>query len=349
MKKRTIIIVVLSAIITVGVAIAFLLIGGKDTERKYEIKHKQLTPIKEALQINIHRYEQDIFALDTANLSTGIKKLHTTYPEILIETGCWENPRYIQQIKAYLSDPLIQELVKDVNTHLPDLDFLVSDLENAFAYYQHYYPDATIPEIITIVPGIDLQTSSAFLYENDLFINLDQYLGADYRAYDKYGIPRYISERFDKKYMAIDCFKKAIVFRHIVEGKFENLLDFIIFEGKRIYFTEMMFPYKLKEEIIGYSPEKYKWAERYHGEVWNYMISKNLLFENNDKDIANYIGESPFTKPFTNESPGRMGAFIGWNIVNGFMENNKEVSLDSLLKITDSRAILNRSQYKPMR
>ncbi|MDR2979768.1 MAG: DUF2268 domain-containing protein [Bacteroidales bacterium] len=348
MKKKTIII--LSAILLlVGGIIAIFFLNKKETGRKYEVKHKQLTPIKETLQIKINRYEQDIFAIDTANLAQGMERLHATYPDILIEEGSWENPLYIEQLKGYLSDQIIKKLMRDVNARFPNLNFLQLELENAFSYYQFYYPETTVPAMYTIVPGMDLASPSVFLYNDDLFINLDQYLGADYRAYDQYGIPRFVSERFDKKYMAIDAFKKAIVYRHLPRKKSENLLDHIIFEGKKLYFTETMFPYKPKEEIIGYSPEKYKWAERYHGEVWYYIVGKDLLFSNNDREIANYIEESPFTKPFTNESPGHMGTFIGWNIINGFMENNKGVSLDSLMQITDSRAILNGSKYKPMR
>lgn len=349
MKKKTIIILIAGIFIAAGVVVAILLSGKKESGRKYEIKHKELTPIKEAIHIEINRYEKDLFALDTTDLAGGIEKLHSTYPEILIEEGCWKDPRYVAQLKGYLDDPIIRELIRDVDILIPDLQFLQTELEDAFAYYQYYYPEVAVPAIYTIVPGIDLYSSSVFLYDDDLFINLDQYLGADYRSYDQYGIPRYVSERFDKKYIAIDCFKKAIVYRHLVEKKPDVLLDYLIVEGKKLYFTEMMFPYKSREDIIGYTTDKYKWAERHHGEVWNYIVGKDLLFSNSEREIANYVGESPFTKPFTNESPGRMGSFIGWQIVRGFMENNKEVSLDSLLHTTDARAILNGSKYKPMR
>lgn len=349
MKKKIVIIIAIAGMVLAGVLIIVLFTGRKEASRKYEVKYKQLTPIKETLQINIHRYEKSIFSIDTTNIIAEMKRLQAEYPEVLIEDGSWENPQYIQQLKGYLSDPVIAELIEDVNKIFPDLDFLKLELEDAFAYYQYYYPEAKIPEIYTIVPGIDLYSSSVFLYDNALYINLDQYLGADYRNYDQFGIPHYISERFDKKYISIDCFKKAIVYEHLLQKKPEILLDYIIYEGKKLYFTEMIFPAKSQEDIIGYSAEKYKWAERYHGEVWIYIIGKDLLFSNSDREIANYIGEAPFTKPFTNESPGQMGAFIGWKIVQGFMENNKDISLDSLMHIRDSRAILNSSRYKPMK
>lgn len=48
-----------------------------------------------------------------------------------------------------------------------------------------------------------------------------------------------------------------------------------------------------------------------------------------------------------NDSPGQIGAWIGLQIVNAFMENN-DVSLQELIK-TNEEQIFAKSKYKPRR
>ena len=173
------------------------------------------------------------------------------------------------------------------------------------------------------------------------------YLGENNKHYQAFGVPKFISQRCDKKYMAIDCFKKAIVYRHLPEKARETLLDHMIYEGKKLYFTELMFPEKSEQDIIGYTDAKYGWAMTYQGNVWSYLVEKNLLFSKDNDPVLKMIEEAPFTKPFTNESPGRLGAFIGWKIIQHYMKNNPDVTLPQLLQNTDSRAILNAAKYQP--
>jgi uncharacterized protein YjaZ len=46
-----------------------------------------------------------------------------------------------------------------------------------------------------------------------------------------------------------------------------------------------------------------------------------------------------------NESPGRLGQYIGWQIVKAYMENNDVSLMDMLQK--DAAEIFNNSKFKP--
>ena len=66
------------------------------------------------------------------------------------------------------------------------------------------------------------------------------------------------------------------------------------------------------------------------------------------KLIPRFISPAPFSKFYLeidNESPGRVGAWIGWQIVRSYMKNN-EVSLPQLLH-TSAKEIFEKSKYKP--
>ena len=57
------------------------------------------------------------------------------------------------------------------------------------------------------------------------------------------------------------------------------------------------------------------------------------------------IKNTKFYLEIDNESPGRIGVWIGWQIVRSFMNNN-EVSLQQLMTL-DAKEIFERSKYKP--
>ena len=47
------------------------------------------------------------------------------------------------------------------------------------------------------------------------------------------------------------------------------------------------------------------------------------------------------------DSPGRIAYYIGWEIVNDYMENNPRLTLEALMQNTESQEILQQSGYKP--
>ena len=58
---------------------------------------------------------------------------------------------------------------------------------------------------------------------------------------------------------------------------------------------------------------------------------------------------APFSKFYLeidNETPGRIGQWIGWQIVRAYVQNNPDISATQLLK-TDYKTIFEKSKYKP--
>jgi len=62
-----------------------------------------------------------------------------------------------------------------------------------------------------------------------------------------------------------------------------------------------------------------------------------------------YLNYSPFAKGMPKESPGRIAYYIGGNIIDNYMSQNKNISFEDLMKQTDYRLILKESKYKPKR
>jgi uncharacterized protein YjaZ len=73
-----------------------------------------------------------------------------------------------------------------------------------------------------------------------------------------------------------------------------------------------------------------------------------MLYSQDPKLTTRFMTPAPFSKFYLeidNDSPGRVGAWIGWQIVRSYMKNNN-VTLPELLK-TNSKEIFEKSKYKP--
>jgi hypothetical protein len=60
-----------------------------------------------------------------------------------------------------------------------------------------------------------------------------------------------------------------------------------------------------------------------------------------------YLNEAPFTAPVSQDSPGRVGTWVGWQIVKSYMDKNKNVSLQQLVSENNYQQLLEKSDYRP--
>ena len=89
------------------------------------------------------------------------------------------------------------------------------------------------------------------------------------------------------------------------------------------------------------------WAEKHEKRIWNYIAEQKLLFSTDKIEIRKFVGDGPYTSIFTDVSAPRAGAFVGFKIVDSFMDNNKGVTLKQLMEEADSRKILSGAKYNP--
>jgi len=76
-------------------------------------------------------------------------------------------------------------------------------------------------------------------------------------------------------------------------------------------------------------------------------VENRLLFDQSSLTISKLVNDAPFTQYFSTESPGRTGAWLGWQIVRSYMKNHSGISLSELMADTDYQQIFSRSGYHP--
>jgi uncharacterized protein YjaZ len=99
----------------------------------------------------------------------------------------------------------------------------------------------------------------------------------------------------------------------------------------------------------GYSADQLKWCEQNEAKIWAFFIERKLLFSADPSEYVKYVNDGPTTSGFPPESPGKIGAWIGYRIVKAYMDKNNDITLSGLLKEQDAVKVLEKSSYKPER
>ncbi|MCD4789660.1 MAG: hypothetical protein K8R37_06630 [Bacteroidales bacterium] len=294
-------------------------------------------------KIKIQRYGQALFTLDRNNLKEELKRLQP-------EFGIFLSGDLNDTLKIYdfISDTLLISVSKDCNKVYPNLNELEIELTKALKHYRYYYPKGIIPEIYTYISGFDYEYPVQY-YDNNLLIALDMYLGENYPKYKNLGLPAYCIRKFRKEYIARDCMNEIARSKINYKKTGSTLLDLMMNEGKILWFIDAMMPDVADSLKIDYTGKQMKWAEDNEGYIWAFLIENELLYSTEKQKLQKFILDGPFTSYFGNESPPRLGWWIGWQIVREYMNNHTGILLNELMNEYDAQKILSKSGYKPGR
>jgi uncharacterized protein YjaZ len=130
--------------------------------------------------------------------------------------------------------------------------------------------------------------------------------------------------------------------------KDKTLLSQMIHAGKQLYLKDVLLPDYTDAEKMGYTANEISWCQENETYIWKYFLENNLLYSNDPKLDARFIAPAPFSKFYLeidNESPGQVGAWMGWQIVRSYAENN-DVLIADLLKM-NAQKLFEKSKYKP--
>ncbi len=289
---------------------------------------------KVAVDLEVIRFDREFAEASLQDLPALKFKYPYLFPE-QYQDSIWE---------LKMQDSLQRALLKEIDATFGDFSEQQKDLELLFKHLVYYFPRIPVPKIITVSSDVDY-VNRIILADTLVLIGLDNYLGKDHRFYSR--IDRYIAAGLEKEYLISDVAgtyaKKVINF-----GRDRTFLGQMISYGKELYFKDMLLPLASDEEKIGYTSEQLQWARANEEQIWRYFIERELLYSTDRKLGPRFLDPAPFSKfrlELDNESPGRLGRYVGWQIVRAFADNNK-IPFQELLALP-AEEIFKRSNYKP--
>lgn len=317
------------------------------------------------VELTVQRFEQDFFALDSNQTKTGLTALQNKYPAFLplfvnhvLGLGAFTDTNQLvfegSKRFLHLNKPVYersQDIYKNFNP-------VKDELTRGFQYVKYYFPSFQVPSIITTVGPMDAlapmsnnEPSPNYIGENFLAIGLQFYLGKDYAIYNDAGYissiaPQYRSRRFSKEFIASDVFTLVIDDLYADSSNRLPLIERFVEKGKRLYLLSKFLPQTNDTLLIGYTGKQLNWCKENERSIYNFFIQQNLLFEIDPALTQNFTTDGPSTQGMPENSPGNIGAYLGWEIVKAYIKKNSTLSPRRIMQIP-AKEIFNESGYKP--
>ena len=301
-------------------------------------ENKLKTPkavLNNAIEVDLIRFDYDFAKAD----STSLQQLKQKYPLLL-------SNQYDDQFwKAKMLDTLQQELSREViNVYPKGSGVLKKDITLLFKHISHYYPETKLPKVYTVTSNVDYKTPVLWVKDR-LLIALDTYLGSDHYFYE--GIPKYVSKKLKPQYVAVDI-AQAFVAKRVLQAQSNSFLEVMINEGKQLYAMRELLSDRPLMDVLKYDSEALLFAAENEKNIWAHFVNNEMLYDTSVKLKKRFIDPAPFSKFYLEldaETPGRIGRFIGYQIVKSYMEHNNTTT-NKMLQL-DAQTLFNNAQYKP--
>ena len=325
-------------------------------------KTPDVSNIKADLQVQ--RFEQDFFAIDTNRIGPSMVQLQQKYPVFLNDflinilgiPMIWGNDTAAEMVvKTFIRDyKPIKDTADKVFASMAEIE---KEVKRGLQFTKHYFPGYQAPaKLITFIGPLDAYYEASLggygdiITRDALGAGLQLHMGKQFSVYQtEMGqrlYPAYISRRFEPQYIPVNCMKNIIDDLFPDNSADRPLIEQMIEKGKRMYVLDKLLPYTEDTLKIGYTKNQLKGCYENEGQIWNFFLRNNLLYSIDPAINKTYIQDGPKTEELGEASPGYIGLFVGWRIVEKYMDKNSELNLQQLMQ-TNAKKIFDESKYKP--
>ena len=334
------------------ICLATLLGLGSCSGSEYEVDTSGIE-----LDMQLIRFEKELYA---CNNPDEIAQLVQKYPvffrmytsnimPLVPEYYEWPEEKKMLEYYKYIKDRDVDSLYKLAARKFGDFSSYRKEFEEAAKYINFYFPDHKIDTLFTYISAFNY--GSIYIQDFDAFaVGLDMYMGRDFEVYgllDAQFFPQYRINRLEPEYIVPNAVK-SFLYYIIPKTEVSTFIDDAVYEGKVLYMMDRLLPRTPDSLKIGYAMGKMEWNKANEANIWAYFIEQDILFSSDKNDYyKKYFNDGPFTTPLGNESPPRVGAWLGWQIVKAYMEKHPGTTVEELLAMVDHQKLFRDSSYKP--
>lgn len=322
--------------ISVGLLSFFLFLG------LFSCSNESENPDVSAIKVNvsIERLDETLMNLQTQEEIKSFLNKNRSFVNQFYQTMP-DDTSLINWLTILIQNKQSRDFYLQVKKNYGDLKDLKAQFEAAFKHLKFYYPDFKEPRIITAFTGFshDLAVSDSLI-----IIGLESFLGPKFAERPQQ--PNYILKRYDKPYivpMVVALLSKKY---NKIDPNDRTMLADMLYYGKGLEFTKAMMPETADSLIMGYPDSSMVNTAYAQDLVWGHFIDKQLLYETNDRIKDKYLNERPKVTEIGPACPGRIGQWVGWEIVKHYRTENPKITLQQLMENQNARQIFEESKYK---
>ena len=296
----------------------------------------------QSINIQVDRIEEELFRSGSKEEVLSILEKYPNFSTYFLHADQYPSGEILaDKIYNLVKQPSMDTLYQEATQAYEDLSPVITDLEMAFGKLNALTGQNHQPVFQTAVTGL---YNDLFISDSLIIVGLDYFIGDD-ATYKPMDVPEYIMRRYDKAHLS-SIIIKFMAGKNIEVGNSETLLSEMIDFGKTYYLASRLAPCTVDSLFLGYTPKEMNLIYANEAIIWANFVENEVLYETSHITKRKFLGERPNVYEISQECPGRVGAWIGWRIVESYMDNN-EIDILSLINERDNDMIFRKSGYKP--
>lgn len=334
--------------------VLLIFVTGCGTDRRWDVP-ASVEDLKDNWRPVDIRFLLDSMALESEDdwvmwqRKTGPFGIH--YVEEILRIGAYDELQTAQALQDFSSNDEIRAIDEAIDSISGSPSFLpqqLKDLHRAFNRFEFFFPEERRPQVYCMNSGFN---HAVYPIPGALGIGLEWYLGSEHpitQSLPPHLFPQYMRERMDRRFLVSSAFRGWLLVHFSQSWYLTNrCADEMIFWGKMLFIMEKCFPKMEKHLLLDWSEEDWLWAQENEQAIWLELQPQRELFNTNRMEFGRWFNEGPFTRAagIPQESPDRLGAYMGWRMASDYMRKNPDATLRDLLIITDPTPII--KAYRP--
>lgn len=279
--------------------------------------------------VELIRFEQDFFNLDTATIEKELEQLQNKYPEftggyLSSVLGVRDSISGRKQVLGYLNYADARYTYDTVQAVFGEMPLVQEQLDQLATYYQYYFPKRpALNKAFTYLSEYH-GDRLAIIDEGFIGLPLDMALGQGYPPYTFLKIPDYDQRTCTKVHLvpkSADAMAQNLV-AEITKPKGNHLIDLMLYNGKIMYLTDLFLPTLEDSLLFGFSSQQMQYCKAGEYKLYEYISSEELMYSSDTKKINKYVSKGPFRPQF--DLPGNSGSWLGYRMILSYERQLKE-------------------------
>lgn len=174
------------------------------------------------------------------------------------------------------------------------------------------------------------RTESVLFVDSVMLVALNHYLGADYPGYSHW--PEYMRAVKNPETLPCDLAEALVAtdYPYTADDGDATLLSKMLYYGVLAHVRQQL-GNSTAAVALGYSAEQMAWLDDNEEAIWTSIVADKLLYDTSTSVADRMLLPSPTVNIVRPNSPGRVGRYIGYKLVERYLKKHPETLLSTLL------------------
>ena len=269
--------------------------------------------------------------------------------EDILQLGDAQDSATVDVLRQFLTE--MRPMLEAIDSTSGQADIRSRETEallDGLKRHQVLFPDNPTPDVVWMPSGFNF---ALYPTPTCLAVGLDWFMGPTQPLLQELPpsqFPQYRLNRMKPEWMASDAMKGWLLVtqQHRIPPA-ARTADLMLFWGQILHLTSLCMPEATPAQLLNWTPQQWAWAEANERAIWAQVQPQERMFNNNPREVMRWFQEGPFTRvgDIPQDSPDKLGAYLGWKMVQAHTEARGNLPADGWFTARDPQPFLR--TYRP--